>query len=88
MKNCKGITGWLFGHKFEAVYDTDTEQRSAEEMERIAANAQNLNFWSFSHRGDPKMNPDVYKNKRITKVYKGHFCPRCGLRIDDANFKL
>jgi hypothetical protein len=72
---CIGIIGFLFGHKYEPVFDEDSEGYSSEEMKIILAETIEYNRnVSFSR----EIFPPVNKTKRKTKVYQGHICTRCG----------
>lgn len=82
MSTCKGIFGIIFGHNYKPVFDEDKENRDAQEIERLLGAATRHNFWSFEP--DTKVATNTIMQKRITKVYIGHVCTRCG---DCVKFK-
>lgn len=63
---CRGLLGWLFGHKFTPRYDTHHSQHGAN---RIFQNGM------FSNYNGPPIPPDKH-----SATYRGDVCVRCGAR--------
>lgn len=83
---CKGFLGWLLGHKYVSIYDTDKEQYSAEEKNRmLEATTMYNNAALISYQKSPDSIDDP---KRVTKIYKGHICVRCGDIKKEVNLIL
>lgn len=79
-KRCLGVAGWLFGHNYKAIFETDVEKISAAEFEKMVASVAQHNFWSMSSEA---IRPDPHANKRETQVYICHACTRCGDTINN-----
>lgn len=81
MQKCSGVKGWLLGHSYKPVFDTDIEKYSVEESYQLIQMATQHNFWNFDYSHQSDIKPDFVK--RTTKVYVGHVCTRCGNKIKD-----
>lgn len=70
MNKCKGIFGWMFGHKYKHCFDS---------FEELPNGTINLNpFWESSNT--------VIESFKMTKhIYKGHVCQRCGNLVNQQS---
>jgi len=75
---CNGLTGWLFGHKYQPIFDVDKEFKNPEELKKLVQAATSHNFWNTL----TPIKVDTNAVKRITKTYVKHVCTRCGHYFD------
>ena len=71
---CTGIIGFIFGHKFEAIYNIEKEYKSGDELQQIIREAEKFNLTNVLNSID--VNLDLLK--KIKKTYVKHICKRCG----------
>ena len=81
--NCCGLLGKIFGHKYEAVYDVNEEAWSEKELEALyRVINRELIIKGFTTPAK------TFYAKRITKVYLGHVCKRCGDKKEIEEYKI
>lgn len=72
MDKCKGILGWLFGHKYEHIYDTLKYPIMEIDCQKL--------FWSYTYSGtQDKLIDSCIKTE---KIYIKSICKRCGRVIE------
>jgi hypothetical protein len=76
---CLGISGWLFGHKLEPVFNT--ESKSAIDPSIVQAIMTSIQESYAPIDGSVETNPfaEVFETMNETKrTYIHHICVRCG----------
>ena len=82
---CKGIAGSLFGHKFEAVFDTESNTTANHELFTAIAPALEKGYdklieYGYTSIGNPF--EEVLSELKYRKsTYVHHVCVRCGKTV-------
>jgi hypothetical protein len=73
---CQGIAGWLFGHDYEPIYDTEIKSNVNTEMIKELNETISLVAWATDYISA------LEQLQSKTEKYICHMCHRCGDKIE------
>ena len=81
---CIGLLGWLNGHNFVHVFDTNKKPVDPDKLRDVITALKNYNFWNYANSIDP----NSITTETVIKTYKFSMCKRCGFKTTDEKIKI
>jgi hypothetical protein len=81
-QKCHGLVGYITGHSFDHIYDTEKIPVNAEDYKTAITAASDYNQLNWHQRMDPSDIP----TEEVTKTYKHSICKRCGLTVKQNQY--